>query len=105
MVRWILALAPFVLAACATTPPATARAVQDGDPAVLNRDCKLLGTVNARSVFGLSDDAKTEAAAASAREKAAEIGATHIVFMTLDTKGMLNTGNAVARAYRCDGKP
>jgi hypothetical protein len=100
----VLVFAAFVLASCASTPSSTARAVQDGDPAVVNRDCKLLGTVNGRSLFGLSEQAKTEGAVANAREKAAELGATHVVFLKVDTSGMLNTGNATARAYRCDIK-
>lgn len=99
-----LAFAALVLAACAATPSQTARSVQDGDPAVVNRDCKLLGTVNGRSLFGLSDEAKTEGATANAREKAAAMGATHVVFLNVDTSGMLNTGNATARAYRCAAK-
>ena len=39
-----------------------------------------------------------------AREKAAAIGATHVIFLAADTKGILNRGNASARAYRCDPK-
>ena len=37
-----------------------------------------------------------------AREKAAAMGGTHVVFLKTDTSGMLNTGHASARAYRCD---
>jgi hypothetical protein len=95
------------LFACASSsaPSAAARSVSEGDPAVLNRDCKLLGTVNGRSLFGGADEARVQNAMNDAREKAAAIGATHVVFVAADTKGILNRGNAQARAYRCDAKP
>jgi hypothetical protein len=93
------------LAACASTPASDVRVV-NGDPARLNRDCKLLGTVTGRSLFGgTSDQARTDAAMADARNKAAAMGATDVYFITVDTTGMLNTGNAVARAFRCDKQP
>lgn len=83
-------------------PSATAQKVVDGDPAILNRACKLLGTVNGRSLFGGSDEARLATAANDAREKAAALGATHIVFLTTDNQGILGRGSATARAYRCD---
>lgn len=93
-------------AACSTPgPSALAQKVVEGDPAILNRDCKLLGTVNGRSLFGGSDEARIATATNDAREKAAELGATHIVLLQTDNKGMLGRGNASARAYRCDKPP
>lgn len=93
------------LGACASSPSGSkaARDLKEGDPATVNRDCKLLGTVNGRSVFGGSEDARTQGAMIDAREKAAAMGATHIVFVKVDNSGALNIGNASARAYRCDG--
>lgn len=90
---------------CASSPSPSAQNVQDGDPAIVNRDCKLLGSVNGRSVFGGGETARMDGAMADARAKAAAMGATHIVFLTLDNSGMFNTGYATARAYRCDAKP
>ena len=104
----VVAFAAAWLAACASggsTPSAAARSVREGEPAVLNRDCKLLGTVSGRSLFGGADEARVQNAMNDAREKAAAMGATHVVFLEADTKGILNRGNASARAYRCDGKP
>lgn len=95
------------LAGCASSgsaPSAAARSVSDGEPAVLNRDCKLLGTVSGRSLFGGADDARVQNAMNDAREKAAALGATHVVFLEADTKGILSRGNALLRAYRCDAK-
>ena len=77
----------------------------DGDPAIVNRDCKLLGTVNGRSVFGGGEATRQEDAMQDARAKAAAMGATHVVFIKVDTSGMFNTGYATARAYKCEAKP
>lgn len=104
----LLALAALILAACSSpgsTPSAAARGVVDGDPSVLNRECKLLGTVSGRSLFGGAEESRVQNAMIDAREKAAKIGATHVVFIEADTKGILSRGNAQARAYRCDAKP
>jgi hypothetical protein len=93
-----------LLAGCASTASKSNVKVEDGDPAIVNRDCKLLGTVSGRSVFGGSEAGRIEGAVQDARNKAAALGATHIVVLTVDNSGMLNTGLATARAYRCDAK-
>src|SRR5664279_240187 len=77
----IATLAALAAAACASAPSPKASSVRDGDPATVNRDCKLLGTVNGRSMFGGSDASRTDGAMADAREKAAAMGATDIVFL------------------------
>lgn len=94
--------AAVMLGGCASSPSSSTQKVLDGDPAVVNRECKLLGTVNGRSVFGGGEAARMDGAMADARTRAAAMGATHIVFLTLDNSGMFNTGYATARAYRCD---
>lgn len=97
-----LAMLVLLLVACSTPgPSAVAQKVVDGDPAIVNRDCKLLGTVNGRSLFGGSDEVRVATAVNDAREKAAALGATHVVFLQTDNKGILGRGNASARAYRC----
>ncbi len=96
-----LAVAALTVAACASTPPPSALAVKDGDPAIVNRDCKLLGTVNGRSLFGGSEATRQDDAMLDARAKAAAMGGTHVVFLTVDNSGMFNVGHAAARAYRC----
>lgn len=101
-----IALLGLLAAACSTPgPSATAQKVVEGDPAILNRNCKLLGTVSGRSLFGVSDEARVATATNDAREKAAALGATHVVFLEIDNKGILGRGNASARAYRCDKPP
>jgi hypothetical protein len=105
MIRTIaLAAAIVALAACASASSQSARNVLDGDPAIVNRDCKLLGTVNGRSVFGGGEVSRQDDAMLDARAKAAAMGATHVVFLNVDTSGMFNTGHAAARAYKCDTK-
>lgn len=96
-------LATLFLGGCASTASQSAAAlkVKDGDPATVNRDCKLLGTVSGRSVFGGADASHTDGAVADARAKAAAMGATHMIVINVDTSGMFNTGQATARAYRC----
>jgi hypothetical protein len=99
-----LTAATLLIAACASAPSQSARSVQDGDPATVNRDCKLLGTVNGRSLFSGGEASRQDDAMLDARAKAAALGATHVVFLTVDTSGMFNTGHAAARAYKCDAK-
>ena len=103
----VLALgAVAMLHGCANAPPAAVQAIQEGEPQVLNRECKLLGTVNGRSIFdGMSDDAKVKGAVANVREKAAAMGATHIYLMKAEVAGAMGIGEATARVYRCDPKP
>jgi len=90
-----------IVAACASGPSQTALNVKDGDPATVNRDCKLLGTVNGRSLFGGGEATRQDDARLDARAKAAAMGATHVLFLKVDTSGMFNTGHATARAYKC----
>lgn len=96
-----LTVTALALAACAAAPSQSALNVKDGDPAIVNRDCKLLGTVNGRSVFGGAEASRQDGAMLDARAKAAAMGATHVIFINVDTSGMFNTGYATARAYRC----
>ena len=93
------------LAGCASAPSQATRNVLDGDPATVNRDCKLLGTVNGRSLFGGGEATRQDDAMLDARAKAAAMGATHVVFINVDSTGMFNTGHATARAYKCEAKP
>ena len=96
-----LAAAILALAGCASTGSQSARKVLDGDPATVNRDCKLLGTVNGRSLFGGAEATRQDDAMLDARAKAAAMGATHVVFINVDMSGMFGTGYATARAYKC----
>jgi hypothetical protein len=99
-----LAAAILALAGCASAGSQSARNVQVGDPGIVNRDCKLLGTVNGRSVFGGAEATREDDAMLDARAKAAAMGATHVVFVKVDMSGMFGSGYATARAYRCEPK-
>ncbi len=82
MERTLTALLTVVfLAGCASSASQQASTVRNGDPATVNRDCKLLGTVSGRSIFGGDETARGEGAIADARAKAAAMGATDIVFL------------------------
>lgn len=98
-------VAVLLCASCASGPNVKADALQEADPSFLNRECKLLGTVEGRSVFGgLSEEAKLKGAVLNVREKAAAMGATHILMMKATVTGAMGIGEATARAYRCDAK-
>ena len=94
-------LAATVLASCASTPSNRAANVKEADPGTVSR-CQLLGTVIGSSLIG-GVVVKTGGtnAMVDAREQAADMGATHIVFMAVDSGNQYSTGKATARAYRC----
>ena len=100
----VMAMLVLLVAGCAAGGAQKAAGIRDADPATVNRECKLLGNVEARSLFGGSDTARAESAMNAAREKVAAMGGTHILFLKIDTSGMFSTGYATARAYRCDAK-
>lgn len=96
----IVAVLALTASACATTYSSNAM-LNDGDPARLNRECKLLGSVTGQGFFGMSDRARADAAIADARNRAAAMGATDIYFINADNSAMLNTAQATARAFSC----
>jgi hypothetical protein len=94
----ILLLALAILAGCALPTSQRARSVQAADEAMVAR-CQYLDEVTGWSGWGnLAQDAGMKNARNQARERAAELGATHVVWRGL-TGGY--TPNVVARAYRC----
>jgi hypothetical protein len=94
-------LLSLAVVACASTQSSDSN-VKDGDAARLNRECKLLGTVTGRSLLGgMADNARKDSAMAAAREKAADMGATDVYFVTVDTSGPGDTAQATARAFSC----
>lgn len=102
----VSALSVAMLAACANSPAVDPQSLKEADASYLNRQCKLLGTVNGRSIFGgLSEDTKIQAAVKDARAKAAAMGATHILMIEAGVSGVAGIGEARARAYRCDATP
>lgn len=96
----IVAVLALTASACATTYSYNAM-LNDGDPARLNRECKLLGSVTGQGFFGMSDRARADAAMGDARDRAAAMGATDIYFINADNFAMLNTAQATARAFSC----
>jgi hypothetical protein len=95
-----VAVLALTVSACAMTPLSNAK-LNDGDPARLNRDCRLLGSVTGQAFFGISDRARVDAAMADARDKAAAMGATDVYFVSADESTLLNTAQATARAFVC----
>lgn len=96
----ILAVA-LVLGACAVTPTHEAMAVHDAD-AVMVSDCTFVGYVTGTSGWsGVAGDAGEANAQNEAREKAAKLGATDVVWQTVHS-GWGSTANG--NAYRCPRK-
>jgi hypothetical protein len=93
-----LAFALLMLSACSTTPTTTAAGVIEADAQMVS-GCKYLGEVHARSGWGnLAATTGITRAQNAVREKAAERGATHVVW------GDISGGyvpNVSGHAYRC----
>lgn len=87
-----------LLGGCATTPSSSALNVQDADERMV-ANCEMVGQVSGSSGWGnLAASTGMSNAQAEAREKAARLGATHIVW------GAVEGGyspHATGRAYKC----
>lgn len=87
-----------LLAGCATGLSRQAQAVQAADERMVSK-CTFLGEVQGSSGWGnLAASAGMQNARNEAQEKAAQIGATHIVWMNI-AGGF--SPFAVGRAYKC----
>lgn len=85
---------------CASQPSLKAAEVAESDEqGVLG--CKFLGSVQGSSVIGGVVTTGAHNASVDAREQAAEMGANRIVFLSVEKGGLMGTGSARARAYRC----
>jgi hypothetical protein len=94
----IAAAALALVTACATSPSHQAALVQEVDQAAV-AGCRFLGEARGMSGWGGSAAAGTGAnnARVSAKEKAAKLGATHLVWVARGD--VIQT--AVAHAYEC----
>lgn len=91
-------LVTIALAGCAVTPTHEAAAVHDADMAMVSR-CRFVGYVSGTSGWsGVAADAGEANAQNEAREKAAKLGATDVVWQTVHS-GWGSTANG--NAYRC----
>ena len=87
-----------LLSSCAATPKA--KGIQQADSRMV-ANCIFLGSVNAASMWGgcLCQGVGLSSAKNQALNKAAKLGATHIVWLNLESG--LDGGFASGRAYRC----
>lgn len=101
---WALAGA-VLLAACATAPSPRAAAVRDADARMVE-SCTYLGEVQDASGWGGIGGAGIGAnnARNAARDDAAKMGATHVVWNPVSQPGMMGSSYTLAsgRAYRCN---
>lgn len=94
----VVCAAVSVLAGCAVAPSRESLAVRDADAAMV-QGCQFVGYVSGTSGWsGLAADAGESNAQNEAREKAARLGATDIVWQTVHS-GFGSTANG--NAYRC----
>lgn len=104
--RRLLALATLaasaLTSACATTAKGAAAAVIEADEKMVE-NCRFLGSVTGKSLIGgAAQRTGANNAKVDAREAAAKLGATHIVFTAIDGGGWYETGEAQGRAYKCN---
>jgi hypothetical protein len=93
-----LAFVILLLSSCAATPKA--KGIEEADSRMV-ANCIFLGSVNAASMWGgcLCQGVGFSSAKNQALNKAAKLGATHIVWLNLESG--LGGGFASGRAYRC----
>ena len=97
--RTFLLLVMVSFIGCATIPSSKAVAVQDADQRIVE-SCKFVGSVSGTSGWGdLAEAIGISNAKNEAREKAAQLSATHIVW-TLVEGG--HNPNVTANAYKCE---
>ena len=96
--RMVMVLAVLCAAGCATTPSNKAAQVIEADEKMV-AECDFLGSVEGWDGWGgLGAKGAMKRAKNEAREKASDMGATHVVFTSV--YGGYG-GSAAARAYRC----
>lgn len=93
------ALLVMAMAACSTAPSQHAASVKEADDKMV-ADCEFLGSVSGFSGFGGPGGSGIGMARSknSAREQAADKGATHVVWLTV--AGGYNS-SATGKAYKC----
>ena len=96
---FLLIILLLLLNSCATTPSQSAAKIRDADMNMVE-NCQFLGDVNGVSGWGnLAASVGVENAKNEAREKAASMGATHIVWSNV-SGGYCSFVNG--KAYRCE---
>jgi hypothetical protein len=99
----VLAFLVAGLPGCASVATNAAVSIVEADEAMVS-GCEFLGAVYGRTVYGgFANNLAVNNAKIDAREKAAKLGATHLVFLVVDGGGWERQGHTQARAYRCKG--
>lgn len=75
--------------------------MKDADEATV-AGCEFLGTISGQSMIGgLATSLGAQKAMKSARVQAENLGATHIVFVSVKGGDFYSNSQSTARAYRC----
>lgn len=90
------------LTACSSTLSTKASNIKEGDDKTV-KNCEFLGTVFGNSLLGIALANKSgNNAIAGAKEKAAKIGASHIVIQSMKAADWNGGSQATAKAYNCN---
>jgi len=99
--KYLLVTALMMLPGCETTPSTEAAKVSDADEKAVV-DCRFVGEVQGSSGWGnLAASTGMENAKNEAREKAAKLGATNVVWQSISGG---YSPYASGRAYACNGR-
>src|SRR5689334_6971396 len=97
--RYLILTAGLSLCACATAPSERAARIKDADPKIVDA-CTYVGEVEGTSIWGGpgGHGAAVSNSKNEARDQAAALGATHIVWNSTSESSLTAVGG---RAYRC----
>jgi hypothetical protein len=97
--RYLFFAVALLLCACATAPSERAAGVKDADPRMVEA-CTYMGEVEGTSIWGGpgGHGAAVSNSKNEARDQAAKLGATHIVWNSVSESSLTAVSG---RAYRC----
>ena len=97
----LVIICTILLSACSSTLSSKAAMVREADSKMVS-NCQFLGTVFGNSMLGIALANKSgNNAIAGAKEKAAKLGATHIVISSMKAADWNGGSQATAKAYKC----
>lgn len=100
--RALWLVATLAIVGCASTPTPKAASIVEADERMVV-ECKFLGSVFGDTAYGgFANDLAANNAKVDLLEKAAKLGATHVVITSLHGGSLSSQGKAEGRAYLCN---
>jgi len=97
----VLLFSAALLSACSSTPSPKAAGIKELDEEMAKK-CQFVGTVFGSSMWGIAvADISRGNSLIEAKEKAAQLGATHILIGRMKAADMNGGAQVSSRAYRC----